>query len=43
MALGSRGGVDMFFNGSLDNVAIFNKALTQTEITTLYEDYPRGR
>lgn len=34
--LGSRGGSSHFFNGSIDNVQIFNTSLTQENITTLY-------
>jgi len=29
-----------FFNGSIDDVAIYNKALTEWEILQLYESYP---
>ncbi len=29
-------GTDMFFNGKIDDIGIWNRALTQTEITTLY-------
>ena len=33
---GSAPGTDMFFNGKIDDVGMWNRALTQTEITDLY-------
>lgn len=35
-----RAGVDRFFNGSIDQVRIFNKALSASEVTTLYNETP---
>ena len=36
MHIGHQGAWNSFFNGSLDDLAIYNRALTQTEITQLY-------
>ena len=32
-------GTDKFFNGSIDDVRIYNRALSETEIKTLYNSY----
>ncbi len=36
LLFGTRGVVDQFFSGDLDEVAIFNRALTAAEVTDLY-------
>jgi hypothetical protein len=34
--IGANGGINRFFNGSLDEIFIFNRSLTKTEISQLY-------
>ena len=36
--IGSNNGTQKFFNGSIDDVRFFNKALTQTEIQAIYKN-----
>ena len=36
--IGSNNGAQKFFNGSIDDVRFFNKALTQTEIQAIYKN-----
>src|SRR5207249_789931 len=35
-AIGSRGGIDQFFNGLIDEVEIFTRALSQQEVLDIY-------
>lgn len=37
--IGSSEGTSKFFNGKIDDVILFNKALTQQEVQALYESY----
>jgi len=34
--IGSRGGLDLYFEGTLDEISIWSRALTSTEVSTLY-------
>lgn len=36
--IGGRNGGSYFFNGSLDDIKIYNRSLTQSEITNLYNE-----
>jgi hypothetical protein len=38
LSIGSSGGVDHFLKGTIDEVAIYNTKLTQTEITQIYNN-----
>jgi hypothetical protein len=41
-AIGSRGNVDDFFDGQIDEVAVFNRALSADEIQEIYENGLNG-
>ena len=41
-AIGSRASTDMFFDGKIDEFAVFDKALTQAEVTSLYASNPQN-
>jgi hypothetical protein len=41
-AIGSRGNVDQYFDGQIDEVAVFDRALSPAEITAIYENGLNG-
>jgi sialidase-1 len=39
ITIGQRGDDDIFFDGSIDEVAVFSRALTGLEVSQLYASY----